>query len=120
MKNPNRGSHGCEMGTEDVARYLFLHRALTTRDITFIFRGHDHERAGFACYSAHPTFNPTARKYAQRECHVLTMNAMEPDNSSGGLFRDRELALAEWSLGEPVRLRRIKTNHLTVEKEIIP
>ena len=112
VKRPNRGSRGCEIGTEDVAQYLFLHRALTARDITFIFRGHDHERAGYACYSPHPELNPTARKFAQRECNVLTLNTMEPDESSGGMFRERDLAFAEWSLGKNVRLHRIRTHHL--------
>ena len=112
VKRPNRGSHGCEIGTEDVAQYLFLHRVLTSRDITFVFRGHDHERAGFACYSLHPVLNPTTKKFVQRECNVLTLNTMEPDGSSGGMFRERDLAFAEWSLGEPVRLHRIVTRHL--------
>ena len=114
VKQPNRGSRGCEIGTEDVAQYLSLHRVLTARDITFIFRGHDHERPGFACYSPHDELNPTKKKFAQRECNVLTLNAMEPDDSSGGMFRSRDLALAEWSLGNPVRLRRIITHHLDV------
>ena len=114
VKQPNRGSRGCEIGTEDVSQYLFLHRALTTRDITFIFRGHDHERLGFACYSPHDELNPTKKKFAQRECNVLTLNAMEPDYSSSGMFRDRDLALAEWSLGNPVQLHRIITHHLEV------
>lgn len=112
VKRPNRGSHGCEIGTEDVAQYLYLHRALTSRDITFVFRGHDHERSGFACYSPHPALNPTTKKFVQRECNVLTLNTMEPDDSSGGMFRERDLAFAEWSLGEPVRLHRIVTRHL--------
>lgn len=112
VKQPNRGSRGCEIGTEDVAQYLSLHRVLTARDITFIFRGHDHERPGFGCYSPHDELNPTKKKFAQRECNVLTLNAMEPDDSSGGMFRSRDLALAEWSLGNPVRLRRIVTHHL--------
>ena len=115
-KRPNRGSHGCEIGTEDVAQYLFLHRALTSRDITFIFRGHDHERPGFACYSPHPELNPTKKRFAQRDCHVLTLNAMEPDDSSGGLFRERDIALVEWTIGNPVRLRRIITRHLDAAK----
>ena len=114
VKQPNRGSRGCEIGTEDVAQYLSLHRVLTARDITFIFRGHDHERPGFGCYSPHDELNPTKKKFAQRECNVLTLNAMEPDDSSGGMFRSRDLALAEWSLGNPVRLRRIITHHLDV------
>ena len=116
-KLPNRGSRGCEIGTEDVSQYLFLHRALTSRDITFIFRGYDHERAGFACYSPHPTLNPTKKRYAQRECAVLTLNTMEPDLSSAGMFRERDLALAEWTLGGPVRLHRILTRHLEATGE---
>ena len=120
VKQPNRGSRGCEIGTEDVSQYLFLHRALTTRDITFIFRGHDHERSGFACYSPHEELNPTKKKFAQRECNVLTLNAMEPDYSSSGMFRERDLALVEWSLGNPVQLRRIITHHLEVVKPIAP
>ena len=112
VKQPNRGSRGCEIGTEDVAQYLYLHRALTKRDITCIFRGHDHERPGFACYSPHPELNPTKKRFAQRECNVLTLNAMEPDHSSSGMFRERDLALAEWAIGGPVRLYRIKTHHL--------
>lgn len=120
VKQPNRGSRGCEIGTEDVSRYLFLHRALTTRDITFIFRGHDHERSGFACYSPHDELNPTRKKFVQRECNVLTLNAMEPDYSSSGMFRERDLALVEWSLGNPVQLRRIITHHLEVVKPIAP
>lgn len=118
VKQPNRGSRGCEIGTEDVSQYLFLHRALTTRDITFIFRGHDHERSGFACYSPHDELNPTKKKFVQRECNVLTLNAMEPDYSSSGMFRERDLALAEWSLGNPVQLHRIITHHLEVAKPI--
>ena len=118
VKQPNRGSRGCEIGTEDVSQYLFLHRALTTRDITFIFRGHDHERPGFACYSPHPELNPTKKRFAQRECNVLTLNAMEPDHSSSGMFRERDLALAEWTIGAPVRLHRIKTHHLEVAKVV--
>ena len=116
IKQPNRGSRGCEIGTEDVSQYLFLHRSLTTRDITFIFRGHDHERPGFACYSPHPALNPTKKRFAQRECNVLTLNAMEPDHSSSGMFRERDLALAEWTIGGPVWLHRIKTHHLEVAK----
>lgn len=116
LKTPNRGSRGCEIGTEDVAQYLFLHRALTSRSITFIFRGHDHERPGFACYSVHPELNPTKKKFAQRECHVLTLNAMEPDYSSGGMFRERDLALAEWTMDGPVKLHRVATRHLEVQR----
>lgn len=119
-KKPNRGSRGCEIGTENVAQYLFLHRALTSRDITFIFRGHDHERSGFACYSPHPILNPTKKRYAQKECTVLTLNAMEPDLSSSGMFRERDLALAEWTIGAPVRLYRIQTHHLEVAKSVPP
>ncbi len=120
LKQPNRGSRGCEIGTEDVSQYLFLHRALTSRDVTFIFRGHDHERPGFACYSPHPVLNPTKKRFAQRECNVLTLNAMEPDFSSGGMFRERDLALAEWTIGNPVRLHRIVTHHLEVAKKASP
>lgn len=116
VKQPNRGSRGCEIGTEDVSQYISLHRALTTRDITFIFRGHDHERPGFACYSPHPVLNPTKKKFAQRECNVLTLNAMEPDCSSNGMFRERDLVLAEWAIGNPVRLHRINTHHLETNK----
>lgn len=118
VKQPNRGSRGCEIGTEDVSRYISLHRALTARDITFIFRGHDHERPGYACYSPHDALNPTKKKFAQRECNVLTLNAMEPDHSSSGLFRERDLALAEWTLGNSVRLHRIITHHLEIAKEV--
>ena len=120
VKRPNRGSRGCEIGTEDVAQYLFLHRVLTARDVTFLFRGHDHERPGFACYSPHPVLNPTKKKFAQRECNVLTLNTMEPDGSSGGMFRERDLAFAEWSLGEPVRLHRIATRHLDETPSGVP
>ena len=118
IKQPNRGSRGCEIGTEDVSQYISLHRVLTTRDITFIFRGHDHERPGFACYSPHPELNPTKKKFAQRECNVLTLNAMEPDYSSNGMFRERDLALAEWAIGNPVRLYRIATHHLEPKKSV--
>ena len=118
VKQPNRGSRGCEIGTEDVSQYIFLHRALTTRDITFIFRGHDHERPGFACYSPHPELNPTKKRFAQRECNVLTLNAMEPDCSSNGMFRERDLALAELTVGNPVRLHRISTHHLEAPRPV--
>lgn len=111
-KRPNRGSRGCEIGTRDVARYLCLHRVLTSRDVTFVFRGHDHERAGFACLGPHPVLNPAAKKFAQRWCNVLTLNSMEPDRSSGGMFKTRDIALAEWTPGGSVALHRILTRHI--------
>lgn len=82
-KRPNRGSHGNEMGTQDVTTYRRLHYRLTGRAISFIIRGHDHEPKGYRLYSYDDTHNPSRGTYVQKYCGVLTINTMQhnPDNA---------------------------------------
>jgi hypothetical protein len=75
-KQPNRGSKGCQIGTEDVATYRLLHHSLTGRRITFIIRGHDHE-SRLSSYDSE--YNPVSSKFIQKACGVLTTCAMTHD-----------------------------------------
>ena len=108
-KRPNRGNSGCEMGYEDVCDYCKLHQELTGRHITHIIRGHDHETEGYKLNSYHEELNPKA-KY--KEPCILTINAMEPDMSSSGIFRNRDLALAHWSMDSALVFHLFPTRHL--------
>lgn len=110
-KRPNRGNSGCEIGYEDVCDYCKLHQKLTGRRITHIIRGHDHETEGYKLNSYHEEHNPKA-KY--KEPCILTINAMEPDMSSSGIFRNRDLALAHWnwSMDSTLVLYTFPTRHL--------
>ncbi len=103
-KQPNRGSKGCQMGTRDVDDYRLQHWQRSGRAVGYIIRGHDHEQAGWALYSYDAEHNPVRGKFVQRRCGVLTLNAMDPDASSGGLFRQRDIGLAGCRAGGPLRL----------------
>ena len=104
-KIPNRSSHGCQMGVQDVNNYRRLHYRLTHRAITFIIRGHDHEEGGFKLYSYDPAFNPARGtsefNCLQENCGVLTINAMMRDRAVTG-----EAVAARWCKGEAISLFR--------------
>ncbi len=111
IKIPNRGSHGCDMGTNDVNTYRRLHRRLTGRSITFIIRGHDHEEGGYKLYSYHPQENNTARNGVQRNCGVLTINALDITELEKSAETGHPCAgnaiVACWSRGQDISLFRI-------------
>lgn len=108
-KHPNRGNSGCEMGYNDVNKYCALHQELTGRHIAGIIRGHDHEPPGFRLYSYDPELNPRGR---QKDCLVLTINAMEPSHGSGGLYRECDIALLHHSRQGGLTLYPLPTHHL--------
>ncbi len=108
-KHPNRGNSGCEMGYNDVNKYCALHKELTGRRITGIIRGHDHEPPGFRLYSYDPVLNPRGR---QKDCLVVTINAMEPSQGSGGLYRECDIGLLHHSRQEGLTLYPLPTHHL--------
>lgn len=108
-KKPNRGNSGCEIGYTDVNQYRSLHEQLTGRRIAGIIRGHDHEEAGFRLVSYDPELNPRGR---QKECFVLTVNALEPSLGSGGLFRKCDIALLHHSRQGGLTLHILPTHHL--------
>ncbi len=103
-KQPNRGNMGCQMGTKDVNAYRLQHWQRSGRAVSFIIRGHDHEQAGWALYSYDEQHNPARGKFVQRNCGVLTINSMDPDQSSCGLFTKRDVALAGCTPGSALTL----------------
>lgn len=76
-KRPNRCSKGSEMGTQDVNAFRELHFQRTGHIISYIIRGHDHHKKGYELYSYDAQVNPNTNKHVQRNCGVLTINAME-------------------------------------------
>lgn len=100
-KIPNRGSSGCQIGTDDVNQFRKLHYALTGRAVSFIVRGHDHEDDGYRLYSAQEGMNENKR--LQAHCGVLTINAMAPDD----MAPDRKVCVLRCHQGEPLTLFRI-------------
>ncbi len=112
----DRFSSGCEIGPLDVNDFRIQHRERTGRIITFIIRGHDHEQAGYKLYSYDKDFLPpdTSANRMQTDCGVLTINTMEPDLSSSGLYMARDLAIASihHSPTPIVEINLLKTHHL--------
>jgi len=110
-KIPNRGSHGCDMGTADVNAYRRLHWRLTGRAITFIIRGHDHEKGGYRLYSYDQVENDTTRSGVQRNCGVLTINALDvmelEKSAESGVPYAGHAVVAGWSRGQAVSLYRL-------------
>lgn len=104
FKIPNRGNSGCQMGTEDVNTYRRIHSLLTGRAVSFVVRGHDHEKKGYRLYSADESRDVATQRRKQKHCGVLTINAMEPSNADGPLFLDRNPTLTHWSVGRPMQL----------------
>lgn len=102
VKIPNRASHGCDLGTEDLNSYRRLHLELTGRAITFVLRGHDHEPGGFSLYSYDAAMNPSTSRFVQRNCGVLTINAMQRS-----MAVDSETVVARWCYGESLLLYRL-------------
>lgn len=102
VKIPNRASHGCDLGTEDLNSYRRLHLELTGRAITFVLRGHDHEPGGFALYSYDAAMNLSTSRFVQRHCGVLTINAMHRP-----MAVDSETVVARWCYGESLLLYRL-------------
>jgi len=111
IKIPNRGSHGCDMGTNDVNTYRRLHQRLTGRAITFIIRGHDHEEGGYKLYSYDPQENDTTRNGVQRNCGVLTINALDitelEKSAETGHPCAGNAVVACWSRGQDIALYRL-------------
>lgn len=105
VKIPNRASHGCDLGTEDLNAYRRLHLELTGRAITFVLRGHDHEPGGFSLYSYDATLNPSTSRFVQRHCGVLTINAMQRP-----MAVDSETVVVRWCYGESLLLYRLPFN----------
>jgi len=107
-KIPNRGSRGCEMGTEDVNAYRRLHLRLTGRAITFIIRGHDHEEGGYRLYSYDRQENDNNKSGIQRNCGVLTINALDITELEKATERripyEGNAIIACWRQGEPLSL----------------
>lgn len=100
-KIPNRGSSGCQIGTDDVNQFRKLHFALTGRAVSFIVRGHDHEDDGYRLYSAQEGMNENKR--LQAHCGVLTINAMASDD----MAPDRKVCVLRCHQGDPLTLYRI-------------
>lgn len=117
-KLPNRGSSGCEMGTEDINDYRKLHYELTGRAVSFIIRGHDHERPGFKLYSYDETYRPDGKNRRLKTCGLLTINSMEPDESSGGMFRERQATVVHWRKYHSMILYRMPAGELTPQSEL--
>lgn len=112
-KMPNRGSSGCEMGTEDVNAFRRLHYLRTGRAVSFIVRGHDH-RTSLDSYDE--CYNPTHSRFVQRKCHVLTLQTREPDLNEGALSASRDLALLHWRRCESAVLYILPTHHLAPQR----
>lgn len=103
-KLPNRGNSGCQMGTEDVNTYRRVHHLLTGRSVSFVVRGHDHEKEGFRLYSVDETKDPSTQRRKQKNCGILTINAMEPSTAEGGFSISRKPTLLHWSLAQSMML----------------
>ncbi len=106
---PQRGFHGSRMGTEDVNTYRRLHYCLTGRAITFIIRGHDHEKCGYRLYSYDEELNPSRIAGVQKNCGVLTINTMGR-TSDDPVFRAARPAVVRWRRGGKMFLYRLSAS----------
>lgn len=116
-KLPNRASSGSEMGTEDINDYRTLHHKLTGRAISFIIRGHDHERQGYKLCSYDEVYCPDSKKRRLNTCGLLTINSMEPEETPGSLYADRLPTLVHWSKYKSLVLYRIPAGDINEPEE---
>lgn len=111
-KIPNRGSSGCQIGTDDVNQFRKIHYAITGRAVSFIVRGHDHEDDGFRLYSAQEGINENKR--LQANCGVLTINAMDADD----MAPERKVCVLRCHQGEPLSLFKMGAEEDDCEQEV--
>lgn len=116
-KLPNRASSGCEMGTEDINDFRTLHHKLTGRAISFIIRGHDHERPGYKLCSYDEVYCPDSKKRRLNTCGLLTINSMEPDETPGSMYGERLPSLVHWSKYKSLVLYRIPAGEISEPEE---